>query len=145
VDDFVVRLDGATLLGGAPLDDGRSIDLLTELSLGLHQFRIEAVDALGNASAVVVEFEIVATPETLLEALDRAIAAGQVRSPGLSEALTAQLREGAERFARGQCQTAANVYQAFTNTLLAQQGKGIGSEIAAILITDAQFVAGSCQ
>jgi hypothetical protein len=144
VEDSIASLDGLDLLGGLPLDDGRPIDLLTELSLGIHEFRIDAVDALDNPSMTTVLFEIVATPESLLEGLARAVEEGQARSPGISRALTAKLEQAAALFAGGQCHTAANVYRAFANNLRAQQGRGVDAEIAEILITDAEFVAASC-
>ena len=46
--------------------------------------------------------------------------------------------------ARGQCSTAANLYQAFIKELQAQSSKGVDPTAAQIMIADAQYLIAHC-
>jgi hypothetical protein len=58
--------------------------------------------------------------------------------------LLAKLNAAAAARARGNCATAAHIYQAFINELQAQSGKGIDAAAAAIMIADAQYLILHC-
>jgi hypothetical protein len=137
VDAFIPLLDGADSVGGHGLADGQEIDLLTELSLGLHTFSVDALDVTGNATAASVTFEVVATPESLIEAVSIFRLRGAIQSNGVSVALRQQASAAAEQIAAGRCEQAAGIYEAFINAVRAQTGVHIDSDAAEILITDA--------
>src|SRR5262249_61239843 len=106
-------LDGATTVAGHGLADGQAIDLLTELALGPHTFRLEATDLLSNASATAVSFTVVATADGLVDAVRRFGATGGVRDPGTDDALAALARAAAGKHEAGDCRNAATHYDTF--------------------------------
>ena len=76
--------------------------------------------------------------------MNQFLAAGKIKNDGLANSLLAKLRAAAAARARGSCQTADNVYQAFINGVSAQSGKGIDPTAAAIMIADAQYLIAHC-
>jgi FIMAH domain-containing protein len=138
----VVRLDGATTIAGHGLASGQAIDLLTELSLGTHTFRLEATDALTNASATEVPFTVIATPDSLIDAVRRFAATGAVTEPGIANALEAHAR-AATRGADS-CKRTANLYGTFIRFVRNHTPKKIDPTAAAILIGDAEYLIDHC-
>ena len=144
VQSFVPTMDGQTTLDGHGLQSGQAIDLLTELSLGSHTFRIDASDNLGHADFQTVTFTIVVTPESIKGDVKQFFDDGKIKNSGLENALLASLDAAAARRAAGDCAGAANIYQAFINQVTAQSGKGIDPDAAAIMISDAQYLIAHC-
>lgn len=144
LDSFTARLDGATTLAGHGLASGQAIDLLTELALGTHTFRIDAVDKAANTSSNIVTFEIIVTPDSIKADVTHFLASGQIKNSGLANSLLSTLEAAAAARAKGDCNTANNNYQAFINQVTAQIGKGIDPVAGAIMIADAQYLIAHC-
>lgn len=144
VDSVTALLDGETTLAGHGLASGQLIDLLTELALGYHTFRVESEDAMGNPSAAEVTFAIIVTTESIKEDVTIFTERGQIRAPGLPTALLAKLENAGDNHDAGNCSVAQNVYEAFIHQLEAQSGKGVDAEAAAIMIADAQYLIDNC-
>lgn len=144
LDVVTVLLDGSPTLAGHGLASGQSIDLLTEISLGAHVFSISATDRAGNASSQSVTFQIVVTPDSIKADVNQFLSSGAIKNAGLANSLLAKLGAAAAARARGQCNVAANIYQAFIQEVAAQSGKGIDAVAAAILIADAQYLIAHC-
>src|SRR5439155_369191 len=75
---FTATLDGSTTLAGHGLANGQPISLLTELPLGPHTFKVDAVDNVANTSSLSVTFTIAAAlvfslfPASAAQAVDAA-------------------------------------------------------------------------
>src|SRR5262249_4016715 len=128
------RMDGMTTIGGHGLENGQVIKLLTELTTGGHTFTIEAAGHVGGTRMASVTFTIIVTPESIKEDVNEFLDMGAIRNSGLASALLATLNAAAQARARGNCQVAANDYQAFVNQLQAQSGNGVNATAAAIMI-----------
>ncbi|HEY9232846.1 MAG TPA: hypothetical protein VIS78_11890, partial [Blastocatellia bacterium] len=126
------------------LASGQAINLLTELALGDHTFKLTANDNAGNTASPSVTFSIVVTPNSIKDDVSQFLAAGKIKNNGLANSLTAKLNAAADARARGNCQAAANNYQAFINELQAQLGKGVDATAAQIMIADAQYLIAHC-
>jgi hypothetical protein len=135
------KMDGLTLLAGHGLQSGQSINLLTELSVGTHSFTIESKDNVDNSGMESVTFEIIVTAESIMDDVSQFLATGMIKNNGLANSLTAKL----DAAAKGDCNTAANIYKAFINELQAQRDKGVDTGAAQIMITDAQYLIAHCQ
>jgi hypothetical protein len=138
------RLDGATSVGGHGLASGEAIDLLTELALGTHTFALEAADALDNTSTSSVQFTVVVTPESLIEAVRRFAATGDISDPGVADALLHQAEAGAMAHTSGSCRRATELYRAFIRLVRRQSGKKIDPTAAEILVGDARYLIAHC-
>jgi hypothetical protein len=144
VKSFTPTIDTFTTLAGHGLLSAQMINLLTELSLGPHTFSISAVDNAGNADASSVIFTIIVTPESIKNDVKQFLAAGKIKNSGLANSLLQTLDAAAKARAGGDCNTAANIYQAFINEVTAQSGKGIDATAAAIMIADAKYLIAHC-
>ena len=140
VSSFTPKLDGATTLAGHGLQDGQQIKLLIELALGTHTFEITASDNLQNSGTTTVTFEVIVTPESIKEDVRFFLGTGDIKSTGFAKALLATLTEAADAIARGQGDTAINVYEAFIDQVNAQSGKLVTTTAAAIMIADAEWL-----
>jgi len=138
---YTVTLDGSTTVGGAPLTNGRSIDLLTQVPIGTHVFAIDAADGVGNEGVTTVTFQVIATAASIKTDVQRFAAGGEISKPGAAESLLAKLN--AAETASG-CRAASNIYQAFINEVEAQTGKAIDPQAAATLIGDANYLIQQC-
>ena len=132
------------MLAGHGLTSGQAIALLTELALGPHVFSITATDRAGNSSSQSVTFQIIVTPDSIKDDVNQFLAAGEIRNNGLANSLLRKLDAAARARARGQCDTAANIYRAFINELQAQSGNGVDATAAAIMIADAEYLIAHC-
>lgn len=137
-------LDGATTLDGHELPSGQAINLLTELALGPHSFTVQSADHVTNAGQSSVSFTVVVTADSIKQDVTQFLAAGLIKNAGLANSLLAKLNAAANARSRGQCETAANQYNAFIDALQAQAGKGIDANAAAIMIADAQYLIANC-
>ncbi|MFT4520873.1 MAG: hypothetical protein ACI9JM_003281 [Halioglobus sp.] len=136
-------MDTSTMVSGEVISSGTAIDLLFSLALGSHTFEVEASDAVLNESTSSVSFTIIATPGSIIEAVNKFKESGDIRSQ-LVKPLLAKLSNAAKKFNGGQCRPAGNIYGAFINQVQAQSGKGITPFAADILIKDAQYLISNC-
>jgi hypothetical protein len=145
VASFTPTMDGApTLPDGHGLANGQVINLLTEMSLGPHIFRIAATDHVGNSGSSSVSFSVVVTPESIKGDVAQFLAAGKIKNQGQAQALLSKLDAAGRAFSAGDCKAANNIYQAFINHLNAQSGKGVDAAAAQIMIGDAQYLMAHC-
>jgi hypothetical protein len=143
VGNVTPRMDGMNTIHGHGLDSGQTIDLLTELTTGVHTFTVDAVDNVGGPSTVSVTFTIIVTAESIKSDVKKFLASGAISQNG-EKSLLAKLDAAASARARGQCATANNIYNAFINELKAQSGKKISAQAAAIMIADALYLIAHC-
>ncbi len=145
VGSVTATMDGAaTLPDGHSLANGQTINLLTEMTLGDHTFTVAAADNVGGTNTASVTFTIIVTAASIKVDVMEFLQSGAIKSSGEANSLLAKLDAAAAARARGQCSTAANLYQAFINELLAQSGKGVDAFAAAIMIADAQYLIAHC-
>jgi hypothetical protein len=138
-------MDGApTLLDGHSLASGQTLNLLTEMTIGDHTFTVTAADNVGGTNSASVTFSIIVTAASIEGDVTQFLAAGAIKDNGLANTLLTTLEAAAAARARGQCSTAANIYQSFINILQAQSGKGVDATAAAIMIADAQYLITHC-
>lgn len=144
VASFTPTMDGSpTLPGNIGLQSGQAISLLTELALGPHTFSITAADNIGNSGSRSVTFSIIVTAQSIQDDVTQFVASGKITQNG-ETSLLSKLANAAKGRANGNCSTAANVYSAFINEVMAQTGKKIDPAAAAILIADANYLITHC-
>jgi hypothetical protein len=136
-------MDGGTTVGGSGLPSGQMINLLTTLPLGPNTFAIAAADKVNNQSSASVTFTIIVTPQSILDDVNQLQGSGAI-SANIAGALLAKLNAALAARNAGDCATAANIYSAFINQVMAQTGKAITPAAAAILIADAQYLITHC-
>ena len=142
---FTPKMDGATTLpDGRGLASGQNINLLTELSLGTHTFSVDSVDNLNNAGTNSVTFSVIVTPDSIKQDVTQFLQSGAITNSGNANSLLAKLNAAAAARARGNCSTAANLYQAFIQEVQALSGKKINPTAAQIMILDAQYLIAHC-
>ena len=144
VRNFTPMLDGATTVAAHGLASGQAINLLTELTLGYHTFMIAASDNANNNASRSVSFSIVVTADSIKGDVSQFFAAGKIKNRGLANSLTVKLNAAADARTSGNCQTAANNYQAFINEVQAQTGKGVDSSAAQVMVADALYLIAHC-
>jgi hypothetical protein len=96
-----------------------------------------------NLAAIVFE-PVLITPESIKADVRAALAAGAITNPDFASALLAQLSAAEAARSRGQCATAANIYNAFINALNAQSGKQVTATTTSQLISEAKFLIANC-
>jgi hypothetical protein len=143
VSTFTPTMNGSTTVGGSGLPSGQMINLLTTLPLGPNTFAIKATDKVNNMSSASVTFTIIVTPASIIADVNQFQGSGAI-SAGIAAALLTKLNDALTARNAGQCGTAANIYAAFINQVMAQTGKGITPAAAAILIADAQYLITHC-
>ena len=145
VKSAVPNIDGVTTLkDNTPVANNQKVYLLTALMLGTHTFTVNSVDNLNNAGSNSVTFSIVVTPDSIKGDVNQFLNSGKIKNSGEANSLLAKLNAAASARARGDCESAANNYQAFINELQAQSGKGVDAAAAAIMIADAQYLIAHC-
>jgi hypothetical protein len=140
---FTPTMNGSTTVGGSGLPSGQMINLLTTLPLGPNTFAISAADKVNNMSSASVTFTIIVTPQSIIDDVNQLQGSGGI-SANIAAALLAKLNAALAKRNAGECGTAANIYAAFINQVMAQTGKGITPAAAAILIADAQYLIAHC-
>ncbi len=143
VSSFTPTMNGSPTVGGSGLASGQMINLLTTLPLGQNTFAITATDKVNNMSSASVTFTIIVTPQSIIADVNQLQAGGAI-SANIAAALLAKLNNALKARNAGHCGTAANIYSAFINQVMAQTGKGITPAAAAILIADAQYLIAHC-
>jgi hypothetical protein len=144
VKNIAPKLDGAATLSGHGLLSGQSINLLTELSLGMHTFSVNGVDNLNNTGTQTVTFSVVVTADSIKGDVTQFLQNGAIDNSGVANSLLSTLSAAASARGRGACSTSANIYQAFINELQALSGKHVSASAAAIMIADAQYLIVNC-
>ena len=134
----IARLDGSTVT------DGQTIDVLLALQPGPHTFSLEAQDALGNPSTTAVQFDVVVTPESLIDAIERLAADGLVKDPGTSNALAQKAKAAGVAWNVGACDRASRLYEKLVEYAEKHTPKKIDPAAAAILATDAEWLVTHC-
>lgn len=137
-------MDGSLTVGGSTITNGLTINLLTSLPLGPNTFAIKAADKVLNMSSASVTFNIIVTPQSIINDVTQFFASGAISSSGVESGLLTKLNDALAARNAGQCGTADNIYSAFINQVMAQSGKGITPAAAAILIADAQYLMAHC-
>lgn len=140
---FTPTLDGSTTLSGHGLQSGQAINLLTELPLGTHTFKVDAQDNVDNQSSSSVTFEIIVTAESIKDDVRQLIASGAITLDE-GNSLLGLLDAAAQARARGDCATASRIYQSLINELQAQSGKQVTPTAATIMIADTQYLMSHC-
>jgi len=137
-------MDGSTTVGGSGLPSGQMINLLTTLPLGPNTFAISAADKVNNQSSASVTFSIIVTAQSIMDDVQQFVNNGSINNNGIANSLLAKLSAAQNARSKGNCNEAANNYQAFINEVSAQSGKHISPTAAAILIADAQYLITHC-
>ena len=141
---LVGRMNGSTTLAGHGLANGQAIDLLTELPLGSFTFSVDATDNVTNARTASAKFVVVATAGGIIREVDRFATEGKFKNAGIPNSLRAKLVAASSARDRGQCATAANIYDAFLSELQAQLGTGVDMASGLILRSDAAYLKTVC-
>lgn len=123
-------------LDGTPVTNGEVIDLLT-LSLGEHTLTVYAMDKAYNQSSASVTFNVTATVESLMKALDRFYQDGSIKNKGVYTSLK-YLLDAAAKSTRPEY--TSSLLNTFVQLVRIHSGRLIKPEAANLLITDAQFV-----
>jgi hypothetical protein len=100
----------------------------------------DAIASLGFAFETPVSI----TPDSIIGDVKSALSSGAITKDGIANSLLAKLNEAKAARGRGQCATAALIYQAFINDVNAQSGKAIAPATASQLVSEAQFLIKNC-
>ncbi len=126
-------------LDGVAVVDGQEIDLLT-LALGDHELVVHAVDWYGNEATASVTFHVIATPQSLVDLLDRLFLEGEIDDMGVYTSLHSKLENYLKALDAGRFRPANQILAAFVNEVLAQSGNHITTEAAELLLADIAWV-----
>ncbi|HMB24935.1 MAG TPA: bifunctional UDP-sugar hydrolase/5'-nucleotidase, partial [Anaerolineales bacterium] len=130
-----VKTVGA-LLDGKAVENGQVIDLYS-LALGSHTFTVNAVDKVGNASSQSVEFNVTATIDSLMSAVQIFYNDGNIRSKGVYRNLMAGLKAAARS---SKPESTSSILNTFIQYVRSQRGWQINKQAADLLIADAKWV-----
>ena len=137
-------LDGSPTVGGHGLESGTDIDLLTEVGLGQHTFRLQTIDKLGNSAITVVTFDVLATAASIKDDVTAFVARKDI-DPDIAPALTTLLDAAADQRQHGFCRPAAVTYQGFQNEVGALVlAKEVTQRASDVLKPDAQYLIDHC-
>jgi hypothetical protein len=135
-------MNGSGTVGGSPIVNGLTINLLTALPLGNNTFSIMAYDKVLNMSSASVTFAIIVTAASIIGDVTQLQASGGIIMN--TNPLLAKLNAATADRKAGNCAGAATVYQSFISEVMAQTGKGITPAAAAILIADSRYLIAHC-
>jgi hypothetical protein len=127
------------VLDQTPVTNGQEIDLYT-LPLGNHTLTVHAVDSSGNEASESVTFSVVATVQSLQEAVNRFYSEGKIKKAGIRNSLLSKLMNAQKFVNAGKTKAGINLLNAYINEVKAQTGKAIASKAAALLIEDTRWV-----
>jgi len=88
--------------------------------------------------------QVTVTPDSLAADVRGSLASGEITKAGVANTLLSALNAAQAARTRGQCKTAANIYQQFINDIAAQTGKSIAIATASRLTREAENLQGSC-
>ena len=87
---------------------------------------------------------VTVTPDSLSGDVRSSLTSGQITKASVANTLLSDLNAAQAARNRGQCKTAANIYQQFMNDVAAQTGKSIALATASRLTREAENLQGSC-
>jgi hypothetical protein len=96
-----------------------------------------------NIAALAFE-PVLITAESIKADVRSALASGVITNAGIANSLLAKLNAASDARSRGQCATAADIYNAFIGELQAQSGNEVATASATQLINEAKFLIANC-
>ncbi len=118
---------------------GQLFDML-ELSFGTHEFTIMAMDNAGNLNSQKVNFNVIATIDSVKALTERGATNGWISNKGIANSLSAKLNSARAKLDAGQKAAAKNILEAYINEVEAQTNKGITQAGANVLKAEARYV-----
>jgi hypothetical protein len=139
-------MDGSLTLAYHGLESGQEIKFLFEMTPGPHTFNVYAVDNVGNATSSSVTFNVIATAESIVDAVNQFRANRSIRSQRLQNSLLGKLYEAATARQNGDCTLAAKKYQLCIDELQAYGSDDTDIQLGArgILVADLQYLIAHC-
>jgi hypothetical protein len=128
-------------LDGSAVTNGQTVQLLA-LPLGSHMFSASAVDQAGNAAAQTVSFQVIATIDSLIAAVNTFNSQGQI-DPSMARNLQSKLSAAKQALDRGNASAARANLSDFADVVSAQSGARMSVAAAGVLLSDDQFVLGT--
>jgi hypothetical protein len=125
-------------LDGSVVTNGQTVQLLA-LPLGSHMLSVSAVDQAGNAAAQTVSFQVTATIDSLIAAVNTFASQGAI-DPQVAHSLQPKLADAQQAMAKGNLNAVRGDLSDFVNQVSAKSGSGIAVDAAALLVADAQYV-----
>jgi hypothetical protein len=101
---------------------------------------VTASDVAGNSGTKSVNFNIIATVDSLISTVNILAQQGKITDTNTIKSLLAKLNEAKQALSRGNKKTASSKLMDFKDQVLAQKGKKIATDAASLLITDVNFV-----
>jgi hypothetical protein len=98
------------------------------------------LDVAGNATSEAVTFELIATLQSLVDAVNRFVEQGAIVGSKVSSGLLAKLQQAQDALDRNKPHVARNKLQDFINQVEGQTEDHLSADAARILVTDAEYV-----
>jgi hypothetical protein len=115
----------------------------TAFPLGTTTDTCTATDQAEVSASCSFTVNIIVTPQSIEADVNQFLSTGKI-APNGGNSLLQKLDAAAKARAKGNCNTANNVYQLFIDEVLAQSGKKIDPIAAQILIADARYLMSHC-
>lgn len=144
VQKYTPTMDGSEILAYHGLESGQEIKLLFEMTIGPHTFAVNAVDNVGNVSTGAVTFNVIATPESIIDAVHQFRDNRTIRTEGMRSSLLGKLYEATSARISRDCVTANRKYQLVAEELQWADEDVITKAGAGILIGDARYLIAHC-
>jgi len=132
--------DVLAALDGTRVSNGQAVSLLS-LPLGSHTFSVSARDAVGNGTKRSVTFAVVATLDSLIASVDAFASRGAIDA-NTTGPLLSKLEDARQALARGNVAAARSKLTDFISYVGNRTGRGITTDAAQLLDTDARYVLG---
>jgi hypothetical protein len=137
-DSGVAAGSPSATLDGAPIANGQTLQPLA-LSLGSHTLVVSASDNAGNSASQPVAFQVKASIDSLIAAVNLFTRQGQIAASA-SRSLLTLLSDAKSALARGSVTAARGDLVNFENLVKAQSGKAVAKPAAQVLIADVEYV-----
>jgi len=137
-DSGVAAGSPSATLDGAPIANGQTLQPLA-LSLGSHTLVVSASDNAGNRASQPVAFQVKASIDSLIAAVNLFTRQGQIAASA-SRSLLTLLSDAKSALARGSVTAARGDLVNFENLVKAQSGKAVAKPAAQVLIADVEYV-----
>jgi FIMAH domain-containing protein len=122
---------------GNPVSNGQTLNLSMFMP-GPHTLTVNASDKSGNTAQASVNFNVVVTIDSLINATQNACSMGWISSSDVCKGLMDKLLAAKSALSRGQTQSARGSLNAFLNQLKAQKGKSVNQSAYDLLSADAR-------